>query len=435
MRLRAQTEPADRARTLRAIAEVAEATLGDPSARRTALLRALAEEPQDATLHAEIERLAARAGRTAGSGTPTRCRSARLASSTPTSRRTSSSGSVGSARSSSRTPRAPRRPTSPRRAHGRRRRRPRRARPALRPARRHRGARRRARAAHRGRSRRGGAGRAPPPAREPADQRVRREERRASRRCGRRSSGCRSTREPRCARELLDDDALFDDAFEALEYVLRTLGLSEDLAKLYERRVKRARTRDGTAPARASISRACSRRRAATAVARSASSRRRSPRTRPTIEALQELERLADDQQVLGGGRRRARRALEAATDLPASDAHGSLGPPRRRGAATGSRTRAARRTRSRRRSASIRRTSTSSARSRTSVARPGASASSSTRCARAPASRATSRPSASCSARPRGSPRAPSRTASWPRPCSAISSPRTRGTSGRSRS
>ncbi|MGH7297775.1 MAG: tetratricopeptide repeat protein, partial [Polyangiaceae bacterium] len=47
--------------------------------------------------------------------------------------------------------------------------------------------------------------------------------------------------------KLLDDDALFDDAFDALEYVLRTLGQSEDLAKLYERRVGRARTpRDRT---------------------------------------------------------------------------------------------------------------------------------------------------------------------------------------------
>jgi len=44
---------------------------------------------------------------------------------------------------------------------------------------------------------------------------------------------------------LLDDDDLFQDAFEALEYVYRALGRSEDLAKLYERRVARAQgTRD-----------------------------------------------------------------------------------------------------------------------------------------------------------------------------------------------
>jgi len=62
LRLRVQTEPADRARTLRALAEVCETALGDPERAQSALLRALAEEPQDAALHDEIERLAARSG-------------------------------------------------------------------------------------------------------------------------------------------------------------------------------------------------------------------------------------------------------------------------------------------------------------------------------------------------------------------------------------
>ncbi|MGD0525037.1 MAG: tetratricopeptide repeat protein [Polyangiaceae bacterium] len=62
LRLRAQSEPADRARTLRAMAEVAETALGDADRAQSALLRALAEEPQDAALHADIERLAARSG-------------------------------------------------------------------------------------------------------------------------------------------------------------------------------------------------------------------------------------------------------------------------------------------------------------------------------------------------------------------------------------
>jgi tetratricopeptide (TPR) repeat protein len=62
LRLRAQGEPADRARTLRSLAEVAESSLGDVDRAQSALLRALTEEPQDAALHGDIERLAARSG-------------------------------------------------------------------------------------------------------------------------------------------------------------------------------------------------------------------------------------------------------------------------------------------------------------------------------------------------------------------------------------
>ncbi|MEO6420657.1 MAG: tetratricopeptide repeat protein, partial [Polyangiaceae bacterium] len=62
MRLRAQTDPAERATTLRAIATVSEASLNDAARAENALLRALAEEPTSTSLHAEIERLAEPAG-------------------------------------------------------------------------------------------------------------------------------------------------------------------------------------------------------------------------------------------------------------------------------------------------------------------------------------------------------------------------------------
>lgn len=63
LRLRAQTESADRAKTLRAIADVAESALDDPERAQSALLRAVAEEPRDAALHADIERIAGRVGK------------------------------------------------------------------------------------------------------------------------------------------------------------------------------------------------------------------------------------------------------------------------------------------------------------------------------------------------------------------------------------
>jgi tetratricopeptide (TPR) repeat protein len=62
MRLRAQTEPDDRARTLRAIATVEDTGRGRPAEAEAALLRALEDTPEDASLHAEIERLAERNG-------------------------------------------------------------------------------------------------------------------------------------------------------------------------------------------------------------------------------------------------------------------------------------------------------------------------------------------------------------------------------------
>lgn len=62
LRLRGQVEPDDRARTLRALANVAETSLGDMERAQSALIRALAEEPHDAALHADVERLAERVG-------------------------------------------------------------------------------------------------------------------------------------------------------------------------------------------------------------------------------------------------------------------------------------------------------------------------------------------------------------------------------------
>jgi tetratricopeptide (TPR) repeat protein len=62
MRLRAQSDPHERARTLRAIAEVVENEMHDAARAEDALLRALAEEPEEPTLHAEIERISKAVG-------------------------------------------------------------------------------------------------------------------------------------------------------------------------------------------------------------------------------------------------------------------------------------------------------------------------------------------------------------------------------------
>ena len=58
MRLTTETEPGARATTLRAIAEVLEKQLSQPAEAESALLRAIAEQPDVADLHSEIERLA-----------------------------------------------------------------------------------------------------------------------------------------------------------------------------------------------------------------------------------------------------------------------------------------------------------------------------------------------------------------------------------------
>ena len=58
MRLHAQHEPQDRAQTLRAVADVLDTSLTDQSKAVDALIRALAETPEDTGLHEDIERLA-----------------------------------------------------------------------------------------------------------------------------------------------------------------------------------------------------------------------------------------------------------------------------------------------------------------------------------------------------------------------------------------
>lgn len=63
MRLRAQTEPSERALTLRTIAQVSEAFLGDVGRTQAALLRALGEQPQESDVHTDIERVAALLGK------------------------------------------------------------------------------------------------------------------------------------------------------------------------------------------------------------------------------------------------------------------------------------------------------------------------------------------------------------------------------------
>lgn len=60
LRLKAQTEPADRARTLRAIAAVEDEGRGRPAAAEAVLLRALEDTPDDASLHDDIEKMCGR---------------------------------------------------------------------------------------------------------------------------------------------------------------------------------------------------------------------------------------------------------------------------------------------------------------------------------------------------------------------------------------
>jgi tetratricopeptide (TPR) repeat protein len=61
LRLKAQTDPSDRARTLRTIASIEDEGRARPVAALAALLRALEDTPDDASLHDDIEKLAARA--------------------------------------------------------------------------------------------------------------------------------------------------------------------------------------------------------------------------------------------------------------------------------------------------------------------------------------------------------------------------------------
>ena len=115
---------------------------------------------------------------------------------------------------------------------------------------------------------------------------------------------------------LLDDDALFEEAFESLEFVHRTLGRTEELAKLYARRVARAQTTSDRNRARLDLARILEqmvgdRGRAQRAVEDAISE------DPSDDDALAELERLAGDN---GGWREAAEKlaeALDKASDLP----------------------------------------------------------------------------------------------------------------------
>ena len=62
MRARVQNDAVDCAATLKAIAQVLDASLGRPSDAESVLLRAIVETPEDSALYGEIERLAAISG-------------------------------------------------------------------------------------------------------------------------------------------------------------------------------------------------------------------------------------------------------------------------------------------------------------------------------------------------------------------------------------
>ncbi len=63
LRLRSETDPAERAATRRQIAQIAESSLGDLRKAEEALALAITERPEDSSLHEEVERLAALLGR------------------------------------------------------------------------------------------------------------------------------------------------------------------------------------------------------------------------------------------------------------------------------------------------------------------------------------------------------------------------------------
>jgi tetratricopeptide (TPR) repeat protein len=117
---------------------------------------------------------------------------------------------------------------------------------------------------------------------------------------------------------LLEDDALFDEAFEALEFVHRALGRSSDLAKLYERRVKRAQTTRDRMRARLELARVLEemvgdREGAQRAVEAAV-------KEDPSEEGtLAELERLAGANGGWGAAADTLAAALDSVQDLPAT--------------------------------------------------------------------------------------------------------------------
>ena len=319
LRLRAQTEPADRAGTLRALAQVAEGSLGDDTRAESALLRALAEEPHDAALHAEIERLAQKLGPD-GWRRYTDALQERASNIFEASVAADLFGRLGRvsedklddvsraakayASAAERTGDEPNILSALDRLFGRL-----------------------------------GDSRA---LADVLERRIALESQPAAQadllhRLGslqiaefhQASQGLATLRQAletqpdhaasrQALEQLLDDEVLFDDAFDALEFVLRTLGLSDDLAKLYDRRVARAPTGRDRVRARLELARVLEER---------VGDRLRAQRAVETAvqeepsdeEALAELERLAE---ANGGWALAAEvlaRALEGASELPAA--------------------------------------------------------------------------------------------------------------------
>jgi golgin subfamily B member 1 len=319
LRLRAQTEPADRARTLRALAEVAETSLDDVERAESALLRALAEEPQDATLHADIERLAGKLGSQGWSryADSLQERASGIFDAPVAADLFARLGKVSEEKLDD-AARAAKAYVSAAERTG--------DDPVVLVA------------LDRLFVRLGDS----TALADVLERRIALEtqaaakadllHRLASLQIGefkQRSQGLGTLRQALETRpdhapsrlaleQLLEDDALFDDAFDALEFVLRALGLSEDLARLYERRVARAHAPRDRAKARLELAKVLEERVGDRARAQRAVEA--AVREEPSDEdALVELERLA----VANGGWAQAAdalaAALEAATELPAA--------------------------------------------------------------------------------------------------------------------
>ena len=316
LRLRAQTEAADRARTLRSLATVAEASLGDVGRAESALLRALAEEPQDVTLHTEIERLAEKLGaegwRRYADALQERASNifdanvaadlfVRLGKVSEDKLDDASRAARAYVSASERTGDDPAVLKALDRLFGRL-----------------------------GDSRaladileRRIAIEAQPAAQADLLHRL------GSLQIGefhQKSQGLATLRQAletqpdhaasrHALEQLLEDETLFDDAFDALEFVLRTLGLSEDLAKLYDRRVARAHTGRDRARARLELARVLEER---------VGDRTRAQRAVEAAvqeevsdeEALSELERLAASNDGWSQAADALAAALEGAADL-----------------------------------------------------------------------------------------------------------------------
>lgn len=319
LRLRAQTEPSERSRTLRSLAEVAESSLADVDRAESALLRALAEEPQEASLHGDIERLAARVGEAGWRryAEALRERAGAIFDANVAAELFVRLGKVdeehlgdpgGAAKAyadaAERTGDEPGILASLDRLYGRL-----------------------------------GDTRA---LAEVLERRIAVEAEGAAQaellhrlaslqigEFGQRAQGLATLRQAlervpdhlasrQALERLLDDEALFDEAFDALEFVLRALDLSEDLAKLYERRVHRARSGRERSRARLELARVLEERVGDRARAQRAveASLHEEPSDE---ESLAELERLAEATNGWAAAADAFGAALEAATDVPAA--------------------------------------------------------------------------------------------------------------------